>query len=89
MTPVPTSTRPKTSIDDSKTARWQTKTRTSIHHLRYFHDLTGRRIKKAMNTMKFIETHINMLMDISGGVDAMKAHAPPIIIDTREGESVS
>jgi hypothetical protein len=68
---------------------WQTKTRTSIHHLRYFHDLTGQRIKKAMNTMKFTETHIDMMMDISGGVDAIKAHAPPIIIDTREGESVS
>jgi len=39
-----------------------------------------------MNTMKFIEQHINAMMDIWGGVDAIKAHATPII-DTREGDA--
>jgi chemotaxis protein CheZ len=50
-----------------------------------FQDLTGQRIQKVMSTMKFIEHHINVMMDIWGGVDAIKAHAPPII-DTRVGD---
>jgi chemotaxis protein CheZ len=33
--------------------------------------------------MKFIEHHITVMMDIWGGVDAIKAHAP--IVDSREG----
>ena len=51
-----------------------------------FQDLTGQRISKVMSTMKFIEQHINAMMDIWGGVDAIKAHAPPIV-DTREGDA--
>jgi len=50
-----------------------------------FQDLTGQRISKVMGTMKFIEQHINEMMNIWGGVDAIKAHAPPIV-DTREGD---
>ncbi len=51
-----------------------------------FQDLTGQRISKVMNTMKFIEKHIVEMMEIWGGVDAIKAHAPPIV-DTREGDA--
>ena len=51
-----------------------------------FQDLTGQRISKVMNTMKFIEKHIIEMMEIWGGVDAIKAHAPPIV-DTREGDA--
>jgi chemotaxis protein CheZ len=51
-----------------------------------FQDLTGQRISKVMTTMKFIEQHILEMMEIWGGVDAIKAHAPPII-DTREGDA--
>jgi chemotaxis protein CheZ len=51
-----------------------------------FQDLTGQRINKVMGTMKFIEQHIMAMMEIWGGVDAIKAHAPPII-DTREGDA--
>ncbi|MBN9600988.1 MAG: protein phosphatase CheZ [Afipia sp.] len=51
-----------------------------------FQDLTGQRISKVMSTMKFIEHHINVMMDIWGGVDAIKEHAPPIV-DTREGDA--
>jgi chemotaxis protein CheZ len=51
-----------------------------------FQDLTGQRIQKVMGTMKFIEHHINVMMDIWGGVDAIKAHAPPII-DDRVGDA--
>jgi chemotaxis protein CheZ len=51
-----------------------------------FQDLTGQRIAKVMNTMKFIEHHINVMMDIWGGVDAIRAHAPPII-DDRVGDA--
>jgi chemotaxis protein CheZ len=51
-----------------------------------FQDLTGQRISKVMTTMKFIENHITTMMDIWGGVDAIKAHAPPIV-DDREGDA--
>ena len=57
----------------------------SIFEACNFQDLTGQRIGKVMTTMKFIENHINVMMGIWGGVDAIKAHAPPII-DTREGD---
>ena len=58
----------------------------SIFEACNFQDLTGQRIKKVMNTMKFIENHITVMMDIWGGVDAIKAHAPAIV-DTREGDA--
>src|SRR3569623_701977 len=58
----------------------------SIFEACNFQDLTGQRISKVMNTMKFIEHHINVMMEIWGGVDAIKAHAPAII-DTREGDA--
>ena len=51
-----------------------------------FQDLTGQRINKVMTTMKFIENHITVMMDIWGGVDAIKAHTPAIV-DTREGDA--
>jgi chemotaxis protein CheZ len=58
----------------------------SIFEACNFQDLTGQRINKVMGTMKFIEHHIMAMMEIWGGVDAIKAHAPPII-DTREGDA--
>ena len=58
----------------------------SIFEACNFQDLTGQRISKVMTTMKFIEQHINAMMEIWGGVDAIKAHATPII-DTREGDA--
>ncbi len=58
----------------------------SIFEACNFQDLTGQRIKKVMSTMKFIENHITVMMDIWGGVDAIKAHAVPIV-DTREGDA--
>ncbi|MGE5157720.1 MAG: protein phosphatase CheZ [Gemmatimonas sp.] len=58
----------------------------SIFEACNFQDLTGQRINKVMTTMKFIEQHINEMMEIWGGVDAIKAHAPAII-DTREGDA--
>ena len=56
----------------------------SIFEACNFQDLTGQRINKVMTTMKFIEHHINVMMEIWGGVDAIKAHAPPIIDDRDE-----
>jgi chemotaxis protein CheZ len=56
----------------------------SIFEACNFQDLTGQRINKVMNTMKFIENHITVMMDIWGGVDEIKACAPPIV-DQREG----
>src|ERR1700761_2980236 len=58
----------------------------SIFEACNFQDLTGQRITKVMTTMRFIEKHINAMMDIWGGADAIRAHAPPIV-DTREGDA--
>ena len=58
----------------------------SIFEACNFQDLTGQRISKVMTTMKFIENHITVMMDIWGGVDAIKAHAPQIV-DDREGDA--
>jgi len=58
----------------------------SIFEACNFQDLTGQRISKVMHTMKFIEQHINEMMNIWGGVDAIKAHVPPIV-DNREGDA--
>jgi chemotaxis protein CheZ len=57
----------------------------SIFEACNFQDLTGQRINKVMTTMKFIENHITVMMDIWGGVDAIKAHSPAIV-DDREGD---
>jgi chemotaxis protein CheZ len=57
----------------------------SIFEACNFQDLTGQRIKKVMTTMKFIEHHITIMMEIWGGVDAIKAHVPQLV-DTREGD---
>jgi len=58
----------------------------SIFEACNFQDLTGQRISKVMNTMKFIEQHIYEMMNIWGGIDAIKAHATPIA-DAREGDA--
>src|SRR6202158_3259527 len=58
----------------------------SIFEACNFQDLTGQRINKVMATMKFIENHITVMMDIWGGLDAIKAHAPPIA-DARETDA--
>jgi chemotaxis protein CheZ len=58
----------------------------SIFEACNFQDLTGQRISKVMTTMKFIESHITVMMDIWGGVDAIRAHAPPIV-DERQGDA--
>jgi chemotaxis protein CheZ len=58
----------------------------SIFEACNFQDLTGQRITKVMATMRFIEKHIYEMMEIWGGVDAIRAHAPPIV-DTREGDA--
>jgi chemotaxis protein CheZ len=58
----------------------------SIFEACNFQDLTGQRISKVMATMKFIEQHIVVMMDIWGGVDAIRAHAPPIV-DDRVGDA--
>lgn len=58
----------------------------SIFEACNFQDLTGQRISKVMATMKFIEHHITVMMDIWGGVDAIKAHAPGTV-DDRVGDA--
>jgi len=58
----------------------------SIFEACNFQDLTGQRISKVMSTMKFIEHHINTMMEIWGGVDAIKAHVPQPV-DTRDDDA--
>jgi len=58
----------------------------SIFEACNFQDLTGQRISKVMATMRFIESHINVMMDIWGGVDAIKAHTPEIV-DSRDDDA--
>ncbi len=53
-----------------------------------FQDLTGQRISKVMTTMKFIENRITAMMDIWGGVDEIKAHAPAKVDDRGEDEKL-
>jgi chemotaxis protein CheZ len=60
----------------------------SIFEACNFQDLTGQHISKVMTTMKFIENHITVMMDIWGGVDAIKAHAPPIVDDRAEDDKL-
>jgi chemotaxis protein CheZ len=58
----------------------------SIFEACNFQDLTGQRISKVMATMKFIEHHITVMMDIWGGVDAIKAYARGAV-DHRVGDA--
>ncbi len=76
-----------TSLDQQKILSEEISERVvSIFEACNFQDLTGQRINKVMTTMKFIENHITVMMDIWGGVDAIKAHAPALV-DTREGDA--
>jgi chemotaxis protein CheZ len=76
-----------TSVDQQKILSEEIQERVvSIFEACNFQDLTGQRISKVMTTMKFIENHITVMMDIWGGVDAIKSHAPPIV-DHREGDA--
>jgi chemotaxis protein CheZ len=76
-----------TSADQQKLLSEEIQERVvSIFEACNFQDLTGQRIKKVMTTMKFIENHITIMMDIWGGVDAIKAHAP-VLADTRDGDA--
>src|SRR5882757_3426220 len=66
-----------TSADQQKLLSEEIQERVvSIFEACNFQDLTGQRISKVMGTMKFIENHSIIMMDIWGGVDAIKAHAP-------------
>jgi chemotaxis protein CheZ len=53
-----------------------------------FQDLTGQRISKVMTTMKFIENRITAMMDIWGGVDEIKSHAPAKVDERGEDEKL-
>jgi chemotaxis protein CheZ len=76
-----------TSADQQKLLSEEIQERVvSIFEACNFQDLTGQRISKVMNTMKFIEQHIYEMMNIWGGIDAIKAHATPTV-DTREGDA--
>lgn len=41
-----------------------------------FQDITGQRISKVVGTWKFIENHVNQMMEIWGGIEAFKDFLP-------------
>jgi chemotaxis protein CheZ len=41
-----------------------------------FQDITGQRISKVVNTWKFIERHVEEMMEIWGGIEAFKDYIP-------------
>ena len=51
-----------------------------------FQDLTGQRITKVVSTLQFIETHINRMMEIWGGLEAFQEFAPEAFAE-REGDA--
>lgn len=51
-----------------------------------FQDLTGQRINKVVATLKFIEDHIVKMMDIWGGIEALKDFTP-VAIAQRDGDT--
>ena len=51
-----------------------------------FQDLTGQRISKVVATLKFIEDHIVKMMDIWGGIEALKDFTP-LAIAERSGDA--
>jgi chemotaxis protein CheZ len=57
----------------------------SIFEACNFQDLTGQRITKVVNTLKFIETHIVKMMEIWGGIEALR-DIKPIVIEEAEGD---
>ena len=57
----------------------------SIFEACNFQDLTGQRITKVVATLKFIEDHIRRMMEIWGGVEALKEFTP-VAMAEREGD---
>jgi chemotaxis protein CheZ len=51
-----------------------------------FQDLTGQRITKVVSTLQFIETHINRMMEIWGGLEAFREFTPEAFAK-REGDA--
>jgi chemotaxis protein CheZ len=51
-----------------------------------FQDLTGQRISKVVSTLKFIEQHIVQMIEIWGGIDALREFTP-VAIAEREGDA--
>lgn len=65
-----------TSADQQKLLGEEIQARVvSIFEACNFQDLTGQRINKVMTTMKFVEQHVGVMMDIWGGIESVKANA--------------
>ncbi len=50
-----------------------------------FQDLTGQRITKVVTTLKFIEDHIDRMIQIWGGIDSFQ-HIEPDVMPPKEGD---
>jgi chemotaxis protein CheZ len=51
-----------------------------------FQDLTGQRITKVVSTLRFIEQHIVRMIEIWGGIDALREFQPEAIAE-RQGDA--
>lgn len=51
-----------------------------------FQDLTGQRINKVVNSLKFIESHVMRMIDIWGGMGAFEEFEPAAVAE-REGDA--
>lgn len=58
----------------------------SIFEACNFQDLTGQRINKVVNSLKFIESHVMRMIDIWGGMGAFEEFEPAAIAE-REGDA--
>jgi chemotaxis protein CheZ len=59
---------------------------TSIFEACNFQDLTGQRITKVVSTLKFIEEHIFQMLEIWGGLEALRGFVPDKIAEA-EGDA--
>lgn len=58
----------------------------SIFEACNFQDLTGQRINKVVNSLKFIESHVMQMIEIWGGMGAFEEFEPAAIAE-REGDA--
>lgn len=58
---------------------------TKIYEACNFQDLTGQRITKVVNTLKFIEERVVRMMEIWGGIDGL-SDVDPDIVPSKEGD---
>jgi chemotaxis protein CheZ len=52
-----------------------------------FQDLTGQRINKIVNVLKFVEDRLDNMIEVWGGLNALKEFIDPALLDSENDES--